>query len=212
VATQADAVPSAGVRESSGNAGASGSGSSSGFASGSSASGKAGRQIPLFFTGRSFEWALVAAVLLVLIGVFLREFQKVQAYAERASVKTTLGALRIAIVVDYVQAQTAGVQPQTTPTVTSAQHTAVKNPFLLLAQPPKVSTPTETAAFESSVPAGFWVFEATCRCIGYRPQHEHGRAALGRSGMVWFNLVHHGSGPNQLVAQEAYEWNGELLN
>jgi hypothetical protein len=174
--------------------------------------GGAGRQIPLFFTGRSFEWALVAAVVLTLMGLFLREFQLVQAHAERSAVKTTLGALRIAMVVDHVRVQTAGVQPSATVSVTSAQHNLVRNPFLLLAQPPQVSTPTQAAAFESSVPSGHWVFEATCRCIGYKPQHDHGKAALGRSGMVWFNLIHQGSGPSQLVAQEAYEWNGELLN
>jgi hypothetical protein len=175
-------------------------------------SGGAGRQIPLFFTGRSFEWALVAAVVVTLIGFFLREFQLVQAYAERSSVKTTLGALRIAIVVEHVRTQTAGLQPPTAITVTSTQHSSVASPFLLLAQQPKVSTPTETAAFESSVPQGYWVFGSTCRCVGYRPLHDQGKAASGRSGMVWFNLVRQGAGPNQLVAQEAYVWNGELLN
>ncbi len=58
-------------------------------------------QRPVWST-RSFEWALLALCIAVVMGVLWRYGQQVRAQSERAAVQSTLGALRTALVLDYV--------------------------------------------------------------------------------------------------------------
>ena len=106
-----------------------------------------------WLTRRAMEWMLVLALVLILMGIFIRQVRVVQAQAEVAAVKSTLGALRMALVLDFVHINTprggAAESPKTTLSnsgiVTSAQH----NPFLRLAQVPANYLDTGAANYSS---------------------------------------------------------------
>ena len=73
---------------------------------------------------RLVEWSILVIVVLLLAGIFGQQVRTVQAQAELAAVRSTLGALRTALVIDHMIAtiRTGG------PSVASPQ----RNPFLLM--------------------------------------------------------------------------------
>jgi len=146
---------------------------------------------------RLFEWALLGVVVLALALVFARQVQVVKAQGELASLQSTLGALRTALVIDHLHKQVSADPAPGAP----AQH----NPFRLLAQsPPRYvgEMPTAQAAL---VPAGAWVFDTECVCVGYRPMDDDGFDSPSGQPMAWFAL-NGAPGPLQLTPREAYVW------
>ncbi|PJC16261.1 MAG: hypothetical protein CO066_02805, partial [Comamonadaceae bacterium CG_4_9_14_0_8_um_filter_60_18] len=62
---------------------------------------------------RPVEWLAMALLLLVLIGTFVHYSRFVQSQAEVAAIKSTVGALRTALVVEHLRRQVAvGSEPQ----------------------------------------------------------------------------------------------------
>jgi hypothetical protein len=151
---------------------------------------------------RTLEWALVAGVIVVLMMVFLRQVRMVQGQAERASIQATLGALRAALVIDFVH----GTAAAATPSVTLPQ----RNPFELLAQRPANYFGEFKASASDAPPAGSWVFDPACACVGYAPLDPQWFDSPSGNLMAWFQLGG-APGPLQLTAKEAYVWQSEAL-
>ena len=81
---------------------------------------------------RWVEWGLLALCIAVVMGVLWRYGQQVRAQSERAAVQSTLGALRTALVLDYVHSMIPASSKAKAVATTSA---ALPNPFDLLQQP-----------------------------------------------------------------------------
>lgn len=154
--------------------------------------------------GRRYaEWSLLAIVILVLMGIFGQQIRFVQAQAELAAIKTTLGALRTALVIDHMQA--AAIHK--TKAVASPQ----RNPFLLLEHPPGNYAGVLGSLKVDTVPAGNWVFDAYCHCIGYGPMYPYALEGGGDDPMLWFR-VSAPPGPLTITPLYAYRWQAERVN
>lgn len=154
---------------------------------------------------RLLEWSLVVGVIVVLGLVFARQVRVLQGQGELAAVRSTLGALRTALVIDHLQRQvSAGRSP-----VVDVQ----RNPFKLLERPPGnyrgVFEAAELAV--APAPAGSWVFDADCDCVGYTPLYAQWFVSPSGDAMAWYRLSGE-PGPSQLTAKEAYVWQDEVLN
>jgi len=152
---------------------------------------------------RFVEWTLVALVLLVFVSLFLRQVREVQRQAEFAAVKSTLGALRTAFVMRYLQAQAAGEQ------ITVA--TFQRNPFELLQQRPASYFGVIRITDVPRVPSGSWVYEPLCGCVGYLPRDSAEFISPNIDPMAWY-AVDARSLPFQLVSKETYLWQGQVLD
>ncbi len=151
---------------------------------------------------RGAEWSILLAVVLVLIGVFGREFRFVQGQGELAAIKTTLGALRTALVIDHLHATTAGHQAVAQPQ---------RNPFLVLDHAPTNYAGVLGAVKADAIPPGNWVFDAFCNCIGYEPLYSHALEEAGDAPMLWFR-VSAPPGPLQISPLQIYKWQGQTVN
>ncbi len=149
------------------------------------------------------EWLLLALVIVVLLLLFTREVRVVQGQAERAAVKATLGALRTALVLDHLQRQVARGKSS----VALTQH----NPFKLLQRRPLNYRGERSAAQALAAPPGSWVFDPLCTCVGYVPIYAQWFDSPSGELMAWYQITG-APGPLQLVAKEAYGWQGEVLN
>ena len=152
---------------------------------------------------RAAEWSLLVVVLLVMMGMFAHQFRAVQAQGELAAIKTTLGALRTALVIDHLERAVAS----------KGQGVAIaqRNPFLLLARVPANYAGAFEASKANAVPPGNWVFDSYCNCIGYGPMHPFALDADTEAPMVWFRISAP-PGPLQITPVQAYRWQGELVN
>lgn len=162
-----------------------------------------------FSLGRHLVMACMVAgtmsVLVVKSGQ--RDFGEVQAQVEGAAIKTNLGGLRTAFVIDYLAQQVAGSQG--TGPVQPRPLTRT-NPFLLLHRMPSNYAGEMNAAEAANLPPGSWLFDSGCLCIGYRPLYPEWLSSPSGAGILWFDVVG-ASGPLQLTPREAYVWKGELL-
>lgn len=149
------------------------------------------------------EWSILAVVILLLLLVFVRQVWVVKGQAELAAVKTTLGALRTAFVLDHLHNE---VRSRASP-VGLVQH----NPFELLQRHPVNYRGEVTAAAAAAVPAGSWVFDPVCTCVGYLPMHAEWLDSPSGAAMVWYEVSGE-PGPLQLTAKEIYTWHGQELN
>ncbi len=103
------------------------------------------------WTVRMLEWSLLAAVVAVLVLLFAGEVRVTKGQGELAAVKSTLGALRTALVIDHLQKKVmAGSSP-----VAQAQ----RNPFELLQRQPANYAGEVTPAQAVAAPPGSWVFD-----------------------------------------------------
>lgn len=154
------------------------------------------------WSGRVREWGMVVLIVLVLMGVLERHVRAVQSQGELAAVQSTLGALRTALVLDFlqhtVQAARLGVAaPQ-------------RNPFLLLKAAPVNYAGEFSALHMETVARGSWVFDPDCTCIGYLPLYRHGAEGPAPTQAAWFK-VGGAPGPLQITAMETYVWQGQVL-
>jgi len=150
---------------------------------------------------RLAEWSLLAGVIVVLGLVFARQVRVLQGQAELVAVKTTLGALRTTLVIDYLQKKVASGN--------SSAALTQRNPFELLQRRP-VNYFGEMTAVEA-VPAGGWVFDPVCICVGYLPIYAQWFDSPSGEAMAWYQVSGE-PGPLQLTAKEAYVWQGQVMN
>jgi len=151
------------------------------------------------------EWMMVALVIMLLVLVFAHKVRQVQGQAERAAVQLMLGALRTTFVIDYAD---RNVLAWTAPPVAPPQ----TNPFKLLQRYP-ANYLGEMNAEQAVVaaPAGGWVFDPDCVCVGYLPMDTEWLDSPSGDLMAWYR-VSVGPGPLQLTAKENYRWQDQALN
>lgn len=133
-----------------------------------------------------------------------RDFGEVQAQVEGAAIKTNLGGLRTALAIDHITQQVKAPLPA------HGMVALQPNPFLLLHRMPSNYVGELRATEADRLPAGHWLFDPSCACIGYRPLYPEWLRSPSGSGMLWFDVVG-APGPLQLVPREAYVWKGEAL-
>ena len=153
---------------------------------------------------RAFEWALVAAVILVLAVVFVRHMRAVQGQSEQAAVRTTLGALRTALVIEHLQ-------HSLTPIGGLSTARPPRSPFDLLQYRTANYIGIVNSRKALIVPPGSWVYDPVCPCIGYRPLDDLWLNSPSGEPMAWF-LISGAPGPLQLTARENYLWQDQLLD
>jgi hypothetical protein len=148
------------------------------------------------------EWSLLILVILVLAGLFVRQFRYVQGQGELASVKTTLGALRTALLLDYLKQVVDGP---------AAAHPLQRNPFLLLAPVPANYAGALASANGQGLRPGTWVFDAFCNCIGYAPLYPYALDRVSDAPALWFRISAP-PGPLQIQAMQTTLWQGQSLD
>jgi len=150
---------------------------------------------------RVIEWGMMAAIVLTLIVVLLREVRFVQGQAELASVRSTLGTLRMAATLDHIRKGATGLRQP----VAEAQ----PNPFLSLQQRPGDYLGELTLQQSLGGPSG-WFFEPLCSCVGYIPTDARWLSPIPEAPVLLFR-VSVGAGPPQLDAMGEYRWQGEVI-
>lgn len=144
---------------------------------------------------------MLVLIILVLVGVFGREFRVIQGRGELAAIKTTLGALRTAFVIDHISQVAQGksdAPPQS-------------NPFKLLSHEPANYAGLLSSLKGQPIPPGNWVFDAYCNCIGYEPLYPRSLDHAGEVPTVWFRISPPPA-PLQISPMETYVWQGESIN
>lgn len=150
------------------------------------------------------EWSILSLVVLALMWVFARQAQLVRGQAERAAVKLTLGAIRTALVIEHLRTQTAPAQP-------GSAAASVYNPFMLLQNVPVNFAGEFSMSNIYLAPAGTWVFDPQCVCIGYRLLYPEWLEQPINGEAVWFRIAAP-SGPLQVTALDRYVWQGDVVN
>jgi hypothetical protein len=146
------------------------------------------------------EWGILGVLVLVFAGIFGHYARQIQGQSERAAVLSTLGALRTALVIDHVQrAASPGLQQRPV--------AAAINPFLVLQTPPLNYAGEMSVLQTLAAPAGSWVYDPQCGCIGYLPRDTAWAEASSDAAVLWFK-VSDGPGPAVLKAQRLYLWQG----
>lgn len=150
---------------------------------------------------RLLEWALVATVLVALIGAFERQVGVIQGQAERLTVQLTLKALRDTLTLEQLLKATrrpgASAEPKTI------------NPFALLQGTPNFAG-NATMATVGTVPPGNWVFDPDCGCVGYRLRYPQGLEPTQEADAIWFR-VEAVNGAFRLSPQANYRWFEQVL-
>ena len=149
---------------------------------------------------RLVHWGVITGVVVVLWQVLAQQVRVVEAQAELAAVQSTLGALRTALVIDYLRQQ---------PTLTSMTKKPL-NPFDLLSEYPLNYRGILSAKAAETAVAGSWVFDPGCDCVGYRPQETKWFDCPSGDSMAWYQ-VSGAPGPLQLTARESYKWQGKSM-
>ena len=153
---------------------------------------------------RTIEWALAGLVVAVLVVVFARHMRVVQGQGEFAAVKTTLGALRTALVIDYLHRH---ADPASGESVVKEP----RSPFDLLQYPPVNYVGVVSARQAHVVAPGSWVYDSSCPCVGYRPLGDDWFDSPSGEPMAWY-LLGGAPGPLQLTARERYLWQDQVLD
>ena len=149
------------------------------------------------------EWMLLVGVIVALLLLFAQRVRVLQGQAELAAVKATLGALRTALVIDHLRQNVAFGGPSVALTQ--------RNPFELLQTRPLNYLGEMTMIDAMVAPAGGWVFDPVCNCVGYLPVHGQWLVSPSGDPMAWYQLSG-APGPLELTAKEAYAWQGEVMN
>lgn len=149
------------------------------------------------------EWTILCGVILVLLLVFGWYVQVVRAQAERAAFRATLGALRMALVIEHLHRSVAPAQT----TVVSTQ----QNPFKLLERFPPNYRGEMTLVAAGAQASGNWVFDPVCSCVVYFALDTGGIDSPTGDGLLKYQ-VEGAPGVPQLAPQARYVWRGELID
>ena len=162
---------------------------------------------------RTVEWTLLIGLILALILLFSRQLREVQGQAEAASIKSTLGALRVAFIINQLQTSriptNTGTGAQTDPITGVLKQ---RNPFELLQSRPPNYVGEIPAVEGSQAPPGSWSFNAECDCIAYQPVNDRWFYSPIGDTSASFKIVGSAGSPLQLVAKEVYLWRGQVLD
>ena len=150
---------------------------------------------------RLWERCLLLALVGVVVWALVDKARDMRSAAELNAFRYSLGALRVALVLDRMR---AAVREG------AAVGGAARNPFPLLARQPatyagEISLPVAKAG---AIAPGAWFFDGGCPCIGYRPRDERRFLAVSGSSLLIFQL----SSTNVLAAREPYLWRGEIVD
>lgn len=145
------------------------------------------------------EWGVLAIVVLIIAGALGYYGRRVQAEAERATVISSLGALRTAFVLDHLQHTVRDAGGNSPPTQV--------NPFLLLSQPLLNYRGEQSVVKSLSTVPGSWLYDPQCQCVGYAPLDPDWSDLPSGSTLMWFK-VSEGPGARQLTAVQTYQWRG----
>ena len=148
---------------------------------------------------RIVEWGILAIVMLILAGVFGHYARQVQGQSERASILSTLGALRTALVLNNVHQSVASKQ--------RSRANANTNPFDTLERLPANYGGIVHDREVNAVTPGRWVFDPECPCVGYRPMDPEWLEAPPGTQMLWYLVVQE-AGIDQLHPMADYKWQG----
>jgi hypothetical protein len=152
---------------------------------------------------RAFEWLVVIVVISTVIAVFVGHVREVQGQGEFAAIKTTVGALRTALVIDHLHKQArAGLAPR---------HQAPVNPFDLLHLKPVNYWGAVNPDRVATVPTGSWVYLAQCPCVGYKPMDDLWLGSPSGDPRVWY-IITGMPGVLQLTPKERYHWGVDVLD
>jgi hypothetical protein len=157
---------------------------------------------PLWWA-RVVEWSLVATVIGVVALVLSQQSRVVRGQGELAAVKSTLGALRTALVIDFVRQKARSDGPGVAMTQ--------RNPFELLQRRPRNYLGEMARSKAVFAPAGSWVFDVDCECVGYVPVHGEWFNSPSGDVMAWYD-VRGAPGPLEMVAKEVYVWQNQVMD
>lgn len=155
-----------------------------------------------FWSRRLLEWTIVAGVVLSVTLLLIRQAHEVKGQAELANVRTTLAALRTALVIEHLK-QSAD---QSDPVATLAGG----NPFALLQNRPMNYAGVMNSRDVEGLPPGTWMFGPDCVCLAYRPLDDTWFFSPDGSGVAWFQ-VSAPPRPPLISARVAYRWRMESL-
>jgi hypothetical protein len=141
----------------------------------------------------------LSAVILALMLLFLQEGRKVQGQAELAAIRSTLGALRTAAILQDLQVKASGRQGNAGATVV--------NPFDLMRVRPANYLGAMDAAQALTARSGSWLFDTDCVCATYVPLEPRWLDSPAGASALRFR-VRSGAGPLVLDALEPYRWQG----
>jgi hypothetical protein len=148
----------------------------------------------------------MVALVILLGAVFTHQTREMRGQAELAQIKSTLGALRTALVIAHLESAVAGARSKGT-LVVQAQ----RNPFAALQQLPPNYAGLAGPEVLAALPGGRWVFDPECSCIGYRPTEAAWLQSPEGVAAMWFRVVPSG-GPLQITAQQPYVWMGQAVD
>ena len=169
---------------------------------------RAMRPLNLPTWSRTLEWSVMGLVVAMLVATFMHYMRVVQGQGEFAAVRSTLGALRTALVIDHLQRSAAQVSNAS---VIGSVSDAQRNPFDLLQHRPTNYSGVASREHAAAVMLGTWVFDPVCPCVGYRPLNDLWFDSPSGEFMAWFQL-HGAPGPSQLTGQEIYRWQELVLD
>ena len=134
---------------------------------------------------------------MILIVVFGQQVRQLQGRGELAAFKTTLGALRSALVIEHLQQSASGARLPVAP--------LQRNPFELLERRPVNFVGQARQRDDLALAPGSWVFDPVCVCVGYLPIYPQWVDSASGDPMLWFRISAPPP-PFQLSAKEAYTW------
>lgn len=150
---------------------------------------------------RLWERCLLLALIGVVVWALVDKARDMRSAAELNAFRYSLGALRIALVLD--QLHTAVGHSATTRDTT-------RNPILLLASPP-LGYVGEMSLFDvqsDGLKLGSWFFDRHCSCVGYQLRDDRRFVAPSGGNVMTFSMTSGGV----LLARETYVWRGEVIN
>ena len=148
------------------------------------------------------QWSLLAAVIVVLIFIFVRHVRVLQGQAELSTVKSTLQVLRMGLLIDHLQNSLTAGQ--------SSVALRQRNPFELFQQRPSNYLGEMSRAQAALAPGGSWVYDGDCACVGYLPLNDQWFDSPSGDVMAWY-AVNNALGPLRLTAKESYVWQGRAI-
>lgn len=155
-----------------------------------------------FWSRRMLEWMIVAAVVLAVSVLLIRQANVVKGQAELAAIRSTLAALRTALVVDHLQRSANRVDTTFAP--------VQRNPFELLQNRPPNYLGLLPSSEVERLPPGGWLFDPACACIAYRPIDVAWFYSPDGSAFAWFQ-VSAPPGPLLISHRAAYRWRDDWL-